>query len=190
MNCFPININNIPKKEKKFSQLIFKSYIILVQDIIFDFSNSNLLPILKEKFNFLEKFYDNKKDYFILPGNIKLNDFKNFINYLKFFYLNENLNEIKKENIIKIIEISIYFNDKLIIDDILQKYIYNNLNINTVLETIKNFSNFIFLSENKNKIKDIFLTLMNNCITIIINNYKYFINNYFNEIINLLSYNN
>ena len=190
MNCFPININKTPKKEKKVSQIISKSYIILVQDIIFDFSNSNLLPILKEKFNFLEKFYDNKKDYFILPEYISLKDFKNFINYLKFFYLNENLNEIKKENIIKIIELSIYFNDKLIIDDILQKYIYNNLNINTVLETIKNFSNFIFLSENKNKIKDIFLTLMNNCITIIINNYKYFINNYFNEIINLLSYNN
>jgi hypothetical protein len=46
MNNFPININNIPKKEKKISQLISKSYIILVQDIIFDFSNSNLLPIL------------------------------------------------------------------------------------------------------------------------------------------------
>ena len=117
MNCFPINISNTPKKEKKITQIISKSYIILVQDIIFDFSNSNLLPILKEKFNFLEKFYDNKKDYFILPDCIKLKDFKNFVKYLKFFYLNENLIELKKENIIKIIEISIYFNDKLIIDN-------------------------------------------------------------------------
>ena len=78
MNCFPINNNKTPKKEKKVSQIISKSYIILVQDIIFDFSNSNLLPILKEKFNFLEKFYDNKKDYFILPEYISLKDFKNY----------------------------------------------------------------------------------------------------------------
>ena len=155
---------------------------MVINNNIYNFNDSNLNNILLSFLvqNNKQNYYNEQKNAFIFPEPIDIDSLKLFCTFL---LTPEKVDMTKYSHLKKILNVCIFFNAIDIINNIIQKYIFSNLNRDNCLDITKNLFDFIY-AENED-IKYIFHNVIEKALVIISQNLIYLIKNRHTELYSL-----
>ena len=132
--------------------------IINIQNTLIDnFEGKTINEIIKNKNINLNKFYDNITNIFIFPNNIDINSFLIYLKFISNSNNNNNSNDIKK-----ILELSLIFNDTQTINKLLYEEKFIEITKENVLKILNEFKNFINFDEFKSFYNEKILNCLDN----------------------------
>ena len=157
---------------------------MVINNNIYNFNDFNLnnilLPFLVH--NNKENYYNPQKNAFIFPEVIDIDSLKLFCTFL---LTPEKVDMSKYSHLKKIFNVCVFFNAIEVINNIIQKYIFSNLNKDNCLDITILLLDFIY-TENET-IKNIFNNVIEKALVVISQNLNYLLNNKQTELCSLNS---
>ena len=157
---------------------------MVINNNIYNFNDFNLnnilLPFLVH--NNKENYYNPQKNAFIFPEVIDIDSLKLFCTFL---LTPEKVDMSKYSHLKKILNVCVFFNAIEVINNIIQKYIFSNLNKDNCLDITILLLDFIY-TENET-IKNIFNNVIEKALVVISQNLNYLLNNKQTELCSLNS---
>ena len=157
---------------------------MVINNNIYNFNDFNLnnilLPFLVH--NNKENYYNPQKNAFIFPEVIDIDSLKLFCTFL---LTPEKVDMSKYSHLKKILNVCVFFNAIEVINNIIQKYIFSNLNKDNCLDITILLLDFIY-TENET-IKNTFNNVIEKALVVISQNLNYLLNNKQTELCSLNS---